>query len=91
MEDDDYFDALQHLRAELQSLRTREAANVVRQARTEVDALVVWQDDDIENLERRRAIVARVIKEVEVYSVGRGRRKPPELDSIKITPAEASE
>ncbi|WP_260338074.1 recombinase family protein [Streptomyces sp. Ag109_G2-6] len=87
--DEDYFDALGHLRSELVSLRTREAANVIRQSRTEVDAFAVWNDASEENLERRRAIAAQVIKEVAVYSVGRGRRKPPELNSINITPVEA--
>ncbi|MFJ2191542.1 recombinase family protein [Kitasatospora sp. NPDC087861] len=86
LEDEDYFDSLGHLRAELQSLRTREAAAAVAQSQTEVDALAVWRDDTMQNLERRRAIVATVISEVEVHSVGRGRRKPPELDSITVTP-----
>jgi len=88
IEDEDYFDSLTHLRGELTTLRAREAASVVRQSRTETDALTVWQDDDMQNLERRRAIVASVIEKVEVYSVGRGRRKPPEIDSIKVTPVQ---
>ncbi|MEV5979787.1 recombinase family protein [Streptomyces sp. NPDC052114] len=91
MEDEDYFDSLAHLRDELQTLRAREAATVVRQSRAETDVWAVWQDDTIENLERRRAIVASVIDNVEVFSVGRGRRKPPEIDSIKITPVGAEE
>ncbi|GGO56281.1 serine recombinase [Streptomyces daqingensis] len=86
LDDEDYFDSLSHLRSELDSLRASESAAVVRQSRTEKDALAVWQDDDMTNLERRRAIVSSVIREVSVYSVGRGRRKPPELDSIKVTP-----
>lgn len=86
LEDEDYFDSLTHLRAELQSLRTREAATVVRRSREETDALTVWRDESEENLERRRAIVAGVIDHVEVFSIGRGRRKPPELTSIKVTP-----
>ncbi|MFI1350444.1 recombinase family protein [Streptomyces lydicus] len=86
MEDEDYFDSLAHLRSQLQDLRVREAASAVREARTETDALAVWRDDNEQNLERRRALVSTVIQEVKVYSVGRGRRKPPEIDSIKITP-----
>ncbi|MFC4888059.1 recombinase family protein [Streptomyces beijiangensis] len=86
MEDEDYFDSLKHLRAELTALGAREAAQAVRRSRTTADALTVWLDKDAENLERRRAIVASVIKEVAVFSVGRGRRKPPEIDSIKVTP-----
>ncbi|MFP1628945.1 recombinase family protein [Streptomyces sp. 5K101] len=90
MEDEDYFDSLTHLRGQLQQLRSREAAAAVAEARTETDALEVWRDESAENLERRRAIVATVIDEVEVYSVGRGRRKPPELSSIRITPVAAA-
>ncbi|MEC4017020.1 recombinase family protein [Streptomyces sp. H27-D2] len=89
MEDEDYFDSLKHLRAELQALHTRTAASVVRESRTETDALAVWRDEDMQNLERRRAIVASAIKHVEVFSVGRGRKKPPEIDSIKVTPVGA--
>ncbi|MEU9111942.1 hypothetical protein AB0D04_09155 [Streptomyces sp. NPDC048483] len=89
MEDEDYFDSLSHLRSELQMLRTREAASVVKEARTETDALAVWRDEDMQNLERRRAIVASVIQECEVFSVGRGRKKPPEPDSIKVWPVAA--
>ncbi|PNG93780.1 hypothetical protein SMF913_29245 [Streptomyces malaysiensis] len=89
MEDEDYFDSLTHLRSDLQTLRTREAASVVRETRTETDALAVWKDEDMQNLERRRAIVASVIDHVEVFSVGRGRKKPPELDSIRIWPVGA--
>lgn len=85
MTDEDYFDSLGHIRGELQALRTREAATVVRQSRRVVDALAVW-NDSAENLDRRRAIVAQVIETVEVFSIGRGRRRPPELDSIKVTP-----
>lgn len=86
MDDEDYFNSLQHLRGQLQDLRTREAASAVRKARTEADALAVWQDEDVTNLERRRAIVSSVIEEVEVYSIGKGRKKPPEPDSITIWP-----
>lgn len=86
LEDEDYFDALGHLRAELQSLRAQEAAAAVAQSQTEVDALAVWRDDTMQNLERRRAIAATVIAKVEVYSIGRGRRKPPEIDSIRVIP-----
>ncbi|MEV6308697.1 recombinase family protein [Streptomyces sp. NPDC051840] len=86
MEDEDYFDSLTHLRAELRTLHTREARTVVRQSRVETDALAVWEDDAPENLERRRAIVASVIDHVEVFSIGRGNRRPPEITSIKITP-----
>ncbi|MEU1787216.1 recombinase family protein [Streptomyces sparsogenes] len=89
MDDEDYFDSLTHLRSDLQTLRTREAASVVRETRTETDALAVWRDEDMQNLERRRAIVASVIDHVEVFSVGRGRKKPPELDSIRIWPVGA--
>ncbi|MFJ8821521.1 hypothetical protein ACIREE_07020 [Streptomyces sp. NPDC102467] len=74
---------------ELQTLRTREAATVIRRSRAETDALTTWKDDSIENLERRRAIVATAIDRVDVFSVGRGRRRPPESTSIKITPADA--
>ncbi|MYW03868.1 recombinase family protein [Streptomyces sp. SID3343] len=86
MEDEDYFDALGHLRAELQTFRQREATSVVAKSRNIVDALTVWRDESPDNIERRRAIVATVIEKVELYSVGRGRRKPPDIDSIKITP-----
>ncbi|MFD3481598.1 recombinase family protein [Streptomyces sp. NPDC058665] len=89
MADDDYFDSLTHLRGQLQQHRSREAAAVAG-AQTETDALAVWRDETEENLERRRAVVASVINEVAVYSIGRGRRKPPEIDSIKITPAGAA-
>ncbi|MCX4665276.1 recombinase family protein [Streptomyces sp. NBC_01381] len=91
MEDEDYFDSLAHLRDELQTLRTREAATVVRQSRAETDVWAVWQDDSVENLVRRRAIVSSVIHKVDVFSVGRGRRKPPEISSIKITPVGAED
>ncbi|GGV65470.1 hypothetical protein GCM10010277_72800 [Streptomyces longisporoflavus] len=91
MEDEDYFDSLTHLRDELQTLRTREAATVVRESRAETDVWSVWQDDSIENLERRRAIVASVIDKVEVFSIGQGRRKPPEISSIRITPVGADD
>ncbi|MEJ8643017.1 recombinase family protein [Streptomyces sp. MS1.HAVA.3] len=84
MEDEDYFDSLTHLRVQLQQLRTREADAVAASTRTETDALAVWRDESEENLERRRAVVASVIKEVQVFSIGRGCRKPPETDSIKI-------
>ncbi|MFJ8754798.1 recombinase family protein [Streptomyces sp. NPDC102441] len=89
MEDEDYFDSLGHLRSDLQSLRSRESAGVVRQTRRVTDALTVWDDDSAENLERRRAIVALVLEKVDVFSVGRGRRKPPEPESIRITPVAA--
>ncbi|MFD5734297.1 hypothetical protein ACFWIY_15870 [Streptomyces sioyaensis] len=89
MEDEDYFDSLSHLRNDLQALRAREAASVVRESRTETDALAVWQDEGMQNLERRRAIVASVIGSCEVFSVGRGRKKPPELDSIRVWPVGA--
>ncbi|MFJ7234580.1 recombinase family protein [Streptomyces tendae] len=89
MEDEDYFDSLTHLRAELQTLRTREATAAIRRSRVETDVLAVWKDDEAENLERRRAIVASVIDHVEIFSIGRGRRKPPEIMSIKITPVGA--
>ncbi|MFE7616294.1 recombinase family protein [Streptomyces sp. NPDC057496] len=85
VEDADYFDALSHLRGELRTLRTRETAEVGRRSRTETDAMAVWKDASAENLERRRAIVATVIDHVDVFSVGRGRRKPPEVTSIEIT------
>ncbi|MFJ3711276.1 recombinase family protein [Streptomyces sp. NPDC090053] len=91
LEDEDYFDSLGHLRTELQALRVRESASVVRQSRRVVDAMAVWGDESPENLDRRRAIVAQVIDEVEVFSVGRGRRKPPEPDSIRVTPVGDSE
>ncbi|MCX5226865.1 recombinase family protein [Streptomyces sp. NBC_00233] len=87
MEDEDYFDSLTHLRAELLSLRTRENAMDIRRARSDTDALAVWRNDAAENLEQRRAIVATVISHVDVFSVGRGRRKPPELTSIEVSPA----
>lgn len=87
LEDDDYFDALAHLRDELRTLRKRAAVAVVRRSRAEANALTVWKDDAPENLERRRALVATVIDHVDVFSVGRGRRKPPEPTSISITPA----
>lgn len=86
MEDEDYFDSLSHLRGDLQNLRAREAASVVRESRAETDALSVWKDEGMQNLERRRAIVASVIDHVEIFSVGRGRKKPPEIDSIRIWP-----
>ncbi|MEU8583878.1 recombinase family protein [Streptomyces abikoensis] len=89
IEDEDYFDSLTHLRTDLQTLRARQAASVVRESRVETDALAVWRDEDMQNLERRRAIVASVIDSVEVFSVGKGRKKPPELDSIKIWPVGA--
>uniref|UniRef100_J1ZLX9 Uncharacterized protein n=1 Tax=Streptomyces auratus AGR0001 TaxID=1160718 RepID=J1ZLX9_9ACTN len=89
LDDEDYFDSLTHLRTDLQALRAREAASVVKQSRTETDALAVWRDEDMQNLERRRAIVASVIAECEVFSVGRGRKKPPELDSIRVWPVGA--
>ncbi|WP_308344306.1 recombinase zinc beta ribbon domain-containing protein [Streptomyces sp. ISL-94] len=91
MEDEDYFESLAHLRGELQTLRTRETAAAVRHSRAEPDAWTVWRDDSIENLERRRTIVASVIDKVEVFSIGRGRRKPPEMNSIKITPVGAED
>ncbi|MEW2484890.1 recombinase family protein [Streptomyces sp. NPDC048411] len=91
IEDEDYFDSLAHLREELQTLRTREATTVIRRSRVESDALAVWKDDSIENLERRRAIVATVIDHVAVFSVGRGQRKPPEITSIEVTPAGATD
>lgn len=83
LEDEDYFDSLTHLRGQIQHLRAGEAAALVE---TGTDDLEAWRDASEENLERRRLIAARVIKEVEVFSVGRGRRKPPDADSIKITP-----
>ncbi|WP_254895832.1 hypothetical protein [Streptomyces sp. NA02536] len=85
MEDEDYFDSLTHLRAELETLRSREATTAVRRSRAETDVLAVWKDDRTENLERRRAILATVIDRVDVFSIGRGRRRPPEITSIKIT------
>lgn len=88
MDDEDYFDALTHLRADLRTLHTREATTAVRRSRTQADPLTVWGDDRPENLERRRAIVATVIDHVDVFSVGRGRRTPPEMSSITITPAD---
>ncbi|MFH9816669.1 recombinase family protein [Streptomyces sp. NPDC017230] len=91
MDDEDYFDSLTHLRAELQTLRAREATTVVRQSRVETDVLAVWMDSEPENLEPRRAIVASVIDHVDVFSIGRGRRTPPEITSIKITPVGAEE
>ncbi|WP_030667303.1 recombinase family protein [Streptomyces rimosus] len=87
MADEDYFDSLSHLREELRTLRTRAATAVVRRSRTESDAVAVWEDDDTDSLERRRAIVATVIDHVDVFSVGRGRRKPPDITSIRVTPA----
>ncbi|MEV5806008.1 recombinase family protein [Streptomyces parvulus] len=87
MEDEDYFDSLTHLRAELQVLHAREASAAARRSRSEVDVLSIWRDDEPENLERRRTVVASVIDRVEVFSIGRGRRKPPEPESIRITPA----
>ncbi|MEU1230778.1 recombinase family protein [Streptomyces sp. NPDC005828] len=87
MEDEDYFASLTHLRTELRALRSRESAADVRRTRAEIDTLAVWKNDDAENLERRRAIVATVIDHVDVFSVGRGRRKPPEATSIAVTPA----
>ncbi|MFJ7135413.1 recombinase family protein [Streptomyces fungicidicus] len=86
LEDEDYFDSLTHLRAELETLRSREATTAVRRSRAETDVLAVWKDDRTENLERRRAILATVIDRVDVFSIGRGRRRPPEITSIKITP-----
>ncbi|MFK0258050.1 zinc ribbon domain-containing protein [Streptomyces sp. NPDC090445] len=86
MEDEDYFDSLKHLRDELHALRAREAAAVVRRSLTGTDVLAAWRDDSVENLERRRTIVAGVIKEVAVFSIGKGRRKPPEITSIEVTP-----
>ncbi|MGA5313956.1 recombinase family protein [Streptomyces pseudogriseolus] len=91
MEDEDYFDSLTYLRAELQTLRAREATTAVRRSRTEIDVLAVWRNDQPENLERRRAILATVIDHVDVFSIGRGRRKPPEITSIKITPVGADD
>ncbi|MFE2014671.1 recombinase family protein [Streptomyces sp. NPDC059491] len=87
MEDDDFFDALGHLRAELGTLQAREEEAVVRRSHTETDTLATWRNDDPENLEGRRAIVATAIGHVDVFSVGRGRRKPPEATSIAITRA----
>ncbi|WP_406286713.1 recombinase family protein [Streptomyces sp. NBC_00209] len=88
MDDEDYFDALTHLRADLRTLHTREATTAVRRSRTQADPLTVWGDDRPENLERRRAIVATVIDHVDVFSIGRGRRTPPEMSSITMTPAD---
>ncbi|WP_307813417.1 recombinase family protein [Streptomyces sp. N35] len=90
IEDEDYFDALTHLRAELKRLQARESALVIAATRTAPDMLALWLDDKPENLERRREIAATVIKEVQVFSVGRGRRRPPEPESIKITLTGAS-
>ncbi|MGW4699549.1 recombinase family protein [Streptomyces sp. NPDC004285] len=87
MEDEDYFASLAHLRAELHTLRSRENAADIRRLRPETDTLAVWKDDGPENLGRRRALVATVIDHVDVFSVGRGRRKPPEITSIAVTPA----
>ncbi|MFB7588458.1 recombinase family protein [Streptomyces sp. NPDC056169] len=86
MEDEDYFASLAHLRTELRALRSRENAATIRRTRAETDTLTAWRND-AENLERRRAIVATVIDHVDVFSVGRGRRKPPETTSITVTPA----
>ncbi|MFE5588746.1 recombinase family protein [Streptomyces sp. NPDC056549] len=87
MEDEDYFASLAHLRAELHDLRSRENAADIRRLRTGTDALAVWRNDDAENLGPRRALVATVIDHVDVFSIGRGRRKPPETTSIAVTPA----
>ncbi|MFI9747133.1 recombinase family protein [Streptomyces sp. NPDC052494] len=88
MEDEDYFDSLAHLRTELGSLRARQDASDIRRGRAETDdALAVWKNDDDGNLDQRRALVATVIDHVDVFSVGRGRRKPPEPTSIAVTPA----
>ncbi|MEV0414011.1 recombinase family protein [Streptomyces sp. NPDC050448] len=89
MEDEDYFESLTHLRGRLQQLRSREAAAAAAEVRTETDPITVWRDEEAENLEPRRAIVATVIERVDVYSVGRGRRKPPDLSSIKVMAARA--
>lgn len=86
MADEDYFDALAHLRRELQTLHQRQAAVVVSDSQRVVDTLSVWRDVRPENLDRRRAIAADIIESVAVHSLGRGRRKPPEIDSIAITP-----
>ncbi|MFG2838201.1 recombinase family protein [Streptomyces zaomyceticus] len=85
MADEDFFDSLTHLRAELRNLRTREDASHLRRTRAEADIETVWRNDDPGNLEQRRAIVAAVIGHVDVFSVGRGRRRPPEPASIEIT------
>ncbi|MET7759305.1 recombinase family protein [Streptomyces sp. NPDC005389] len=85
MADEDFFDSLTHLRAELRHLRTREASAHLRRTRAEADAQAVWRNDDPGGLEPRRAIVAAVIDRVDVFSVGRGRRRPPEPTSIAIT------
>ncbi|MER5707262.1 hypothetical protein [Streptomyces sp. NPDC002122] len=88
MEDEDYFDSLAHLRTELGFLRARQDASDIRRGRAETDdALAVWKNDDDGNLDQRRALVATVIDHVDVFSVGRGRRKPPEPTSIAVTPA----
>ncbi|MEU6167349.1 recombinase family protein [Streptomyces tanashiensis] len=87
MDDEDYFASLAHLRAGLRALRSRENAPDIRRPRAETDPLAVWRNDDAETLERRRAIVATVIDHVDVFSVGRGRRKPPESTSIAVTSA----
>ncbi|MFK0228440.1 recombinase family protein [Streptomyces sp. NPDC090303] len=87
MEDEDYFASLAHLRAELRVLRSRESAADVRRFRGEADVLAVWRNDDPENLARRRAVVATVIDHVDVFSIGRGRRTPPEPTSIAVTRA----
>ncbi|WP_306326046.1 recombinase family protein [Streptomyces venezuelae] len=86
-DDEDYFDALAHLRTQLRSLRTRRDEADIRRTVAEVDALAVWKDDDPGKLERRRALLATVIDHVDVFSVGRGRRKPPEEDSIEVVRA----
>lgn len=91
IDDEDYFDSLTHLREQLQTLRTREAVTVIRRSRTDTDELAVWKDDRIENLDHRRAIVATVIDHVDVFSVGRGRRRPPEITSIEVTPIDATD
>ncbi|MET9727159.1 recombinase family protein [Streptomyces zaomyceticus] len=85
-EDEDYFDSLAHLRAELRSLRTRQDAADARRAVGGTDFLAIWRDGDAD-LDQRRAVVATVIDHVDVFSVGRGRRKPPEAGSIEITRA----
>ncbi|MQY13426.1 hypothetical protein SRB5_35740 [Streptomyces sp. RB5] len=84
MDDDDYFDSLAHLRINLQDLRTRETSSLIRRSRIEQDALSIWMNESPENLERRRAVAATVVEHVDVLSVGRGRRKPPEDTSIRI-------
>ncbi|MEU2133401.1 recombinase zinc beta ribbon domain-containing protein [Streptomyces sp. NPDC018352] len=87
--DEDYCDSLAHLREELRTLHTRKAVTFARRSCTEANALAAWKDTAAENLERRRAIVATVIDHVDVFSVGRGRRRPPEITSIEIAPAGA--